>query len=94
MEEKLAELIENAVANGIRQGLGSNLQNINGKDPYELLTVEQVHKEFQIGLTKVQRMFRDPELPVQRYTKPFKVARRAVQEYMTENHNYLCGKEE
>lgn len=93
MEESLSELIKNSVAEGIRQGFGSNLQNTNGKDPYELLTAEQVHEEFDIGLTKVQRMFRDPELPVQRYTKPFKVARRAVQEYMTVKRDYLCGKE-
>lgn len=94
MEENLAKLITNAVAEGIKQGLGNNLQNTNGKDPYELLTMEQVSEEFDIGITKVQRMFRDSELPVQRYTKPFKVARRAIQEYMTVSHEYLRGKGE
>lgn len=95
MEESLAELIKNAVVEGIKEGLSDgNWQSSEGKDPYELLTMEMVSKEFDIGITKVCRMFRDPELAVQRYTKPFKVTRRAVQEYTTVKHDYLCGKEE
>ena len=35
-------------------------------------------------------MFNDPELPVQRYTVPFKVNRQALNEYMTKSHDYLC----
>lgn len=34
-------------------------------------------------------MFRDPKLPVQRYTRPFKVTRYAVDRYMLESHDYL-----
>lgn len=59
------------------------------KDPYELLTKEQIHKEFGIGENMVLKMFQDPELPVQRYTRPFKVARRAFNEYILEKHDYL-----
>ncbi len=58
---------------------------------YELLTIEQVREEFGIGINMVQKMFKDPELPVQRYTKPFKVSRQALNEYMTKEHNYLKG---
>lgn len=94
MEENLAKLITNAVAEGIKQGLGNNLQNTNGKDPYELLTAEQVHEEFNIGMTKVRRMFKDPDLPTQKYISPHRVARIAVQEYMIVRRDYLCGKEE
>lgn len=93
MEEKLAELIENAVANGIRRGMGNNLQSTDGKDPYELLTAKQVHEEFGIGMTKVRRMFKDPDLPTQRYISPQRVARIEVQKYMTVKRDYLCGKE-
>lgn len=57
---------------------------------YELLTIEQVHKEYNIGIGMVQKMFNDPELPVQRYTKPFKVNRQALNEYTTRRHDYLC----
>ena len=60
------------------------------EDQYELLTIEQVHTEFDIGTNMVQKMFNDPELPVQRYTKPFKVTRQALNEYMTKRHDYLC----
>lgn len=59
-------------------------------EQYELLTVEQVHEEFDIGMNMVRKMFNDPELPVQRYTKPFKVNRQALKEYMTKSHDYLC----
>lgn len=59
------------------------------KDPYELLTAEQVHKEFDIGINMVMKMFQDKELPVQRYTRPFKVARQAMNEYITKKHDYL-----
>lgn len=59
-------------------------------EQYELLTIEQVHTEFDIGTNMVQKMFNDPELPVQRYTKPFKVSRQALNEYMKKRHDYLC----
>ena len=60
------------------------------KMKHELLTVEQVHKEYGIGKGMVRKMFNDPELPVQKYTAPFKVARQALNEYMTKRHDYLC----
>lgn len=59
-------------------------------EQYELLTVEQVHEEYGIGVNMVRKMFNDPELPVQRYTIPFKVNRQALNEYMTKSHDYLC----
>lgn len=61
------------------------------KQKYELLTIEQVHEEFGIGKNMVRKMFNDPELPVQKYTVPFKVSRQAVQEYVSsKRHDYLC----
>lgn len=62
------------------------------KDPNELLTIEQVTKEFGIGINTVQRMFKDKELPVQRYTVPFKVTRKALNDYMNKEHDYLKQK--
>lgn len=56
----------------------------------ELLTVEQVHQEFGIGTNMVRKMFNDPELQVQRYTKPFLVSRQALNDYMKVSHDYLC----
>ena len=52
----------------------------------ELLTVEQVHQEFGIGINMVRKMFNDKELAVQRYTVP----RGALIEYMKKSHDYLC----
>ena len=60
----------------------------NNKDN-ELLTVEDVHNEFGIGINMVRKMFADKELPVQRYTVPFKVTRQALNEYMSQQHDYL-----
>ncbi len=62
---------------------------IQNKDPNELLTAEQVHEEFDIGINMVRRIFRDPELPVQRYTVPFKVTRQAINNYINKKHDYL-----
>lgn len=59
------------------------------KDPNELLTIEQVHEETGIGINTVRKMFNDPKLPVQRYTKQFKVTRQAIINYLNENHDYL-----
>lgn len=61
----------------------------NNKDPYELLTIEQVHKEYGIGLGTVQKMFKDPELQVQRYTTPYRVMRHVLNEYLSKKHDYL-----
>lgn len=83
MEEKILE--EQKKTNELLQRL------IKQKDEqYEMLTIEQVHEEFDIGLNMVRKMFNDPDLPVQRYTKPFKVNRQALKEYMTKSHDYLC----
>lgn len=60
------------------------------KDPNELLTMEQVKNEYGIGINMVNKMFKDPELPVQRYTSPFKVTRQALNCYMSVRHDYLC----
>ncbi len=65
------------------------LYNNLGKDPNELLTIEQVHEEFDIGVNMVRKMFNDSNLPVQRYTTPFKVTRQAFNKYINENHDYL-----
>lgn len=61
------------------------------KDPYELLTINQIHEEFGIGTNMLNKMFRDPELPVQKYTVPFKVQRRAFEEYTSVRRDYLCS---
>jgi len=61
------------------------------KDPNELLTVEQIVKEYDIGKIKVLKMFQDPDLPVQRYTKPFKVTRKAINKYFELRHDDLCN---
>lgn len=87
--EDLKELIATAVEQGVRKALEDVNFVANGKDPNELLTIKQVHEEFNIGENMVQKMFRDPELPVQRYTSPFKVTRKAMQEYVNVNHDYL-----
>lgn len=84
MEELLKTLI-----NEQRKTNELLMYGYQGKDPNELLTIEQVHKEFNIGINKVRKMFNDPELPVQRYTTPFKVARQAVGEYIKVRHDYL-----
>ena len=60
------------------------------KNPNELLTIEQIVEEYSIGKVKVLKMFQDPNLPVQRYTKPFKVIRKAVDKYFEVRHDDLC----
>lgn len=78
MEEILKEL----------QGIKSLLENQN-KNPNELLTAQQIHKEFNIGINMAQKIMRDPDLPVQKYTIPFKVTRQAFEKYLNEKHDYL-----
>ena len=82
MEEKI--LMEQQRTNELLEAI------INQKkDPNELLTVEQIHEEFDIGTNMVRKMFNDKTLPVQRYTKPFKVTRQAFCEYLGKAHDYL-----
>ena len=45
MEEKLRDLIINAVAEGIRQGFQS-VETVNGKDPNELLELTKYVRNF------------------------------------------------
>lgn len=86
MEELIKKLIEET------EKTNKLLQwGYRGKDPDELLTIEQVSKEFNIGPNKTREMFNDKALPVQTYTKPFKVKRMAVVNYMDTRHDYLKG---
>lgn len=82
MEEKILQ--EQKKTNGLLEKLIS--QN---KDPNELLTIKQIHKETGIGINMLQKMFKDPELPVQIYTVPFKVTRGAFNNYISKRHDYL-----
>lgn len=40
----------------------------------------------------VRKIFKDPKLPVQRYTTPFKVTRQAINNYINEKHDYLSDR--
>lgn len=84
MEELLRELLE-------EQKKTNELlaYNNSGKDPNELLTIKQISEEFDIGDNKVRKIFNDPELPVQRYTVPFKVTRQAFNKYINVSHDKL-----
>ena len=64
---------------------------ISGKNPYELLTKEQIREEYGIGESKLQRMFNDPNFQAQRYTSPQKVQRQALDKYLAVSHDNLCG---
>ena len=90
--EELKKVIATAVEEGVKKALKNVNVSTNGKEPNELLTVEQVHKEFGIGVSMVRKMFKDTNLPVQRYTTPFKVTRQAIEKYMNEHHDYLSEK--
>lgn len=50
---------------------------INGKDPYELLTAEQLYEETGIPPNNIRDLFKKykNELGVQTYTVPYKVQR-------------------
>lgn len=66
---------------------------VQNKDPNELLTVEQVHKEFEIGINMVRKMFQYKELAVQTYIVPFKVTGGEFNNYLSKRHDYLSEKE-
>lgn len=91
--EELRQIIATAVEEGVRKALENTNFITNNEKMNELLTVEQVHEEFDIGINMVRKMFNDPELPVQRYTKPFKVSRQAIKDYISsKSHDYLCNR--
>lgn len=86
-EDKIEELLkEQKKTNNLLEKLIS--QN---KDPNELLTIEQIREETGIGICILQRMFREKDLAVQRYTKPFKVTRKSFYDFMNTRHDYLCN---
>lgn len=76
MDELLKELKE------IKQLLKNNNQN-------ELLTIQQIHEQYEIGVNTLRKIFNDPELPVQKYTVPFKVTRKSFEEYLNKKHDLV-----
>ena len=61
-----------------------------GQNPNELLTAKQIAEEYGIRQQTILDTFKDPNLEVQRWTRPFKVKRRVFEEYLDKNHDYLC----
>ena len=82
MENLLKQILE-------EQKRTNELLKTQNKDPNELLTIKQIHEETGIGTNMIQKMFNDPELPVQKYTSPFKVTRQAFNNYINVKHDYL-----
>lgn len=89
MEEILKELLEEQ-----RKTNELLMYNNSGKDPNELLTIKQICEEFDMGENKVRKVFTDPELPVQRYTTPFKVTRQAFNKYINVSHDNLIERKQ
>jgi len=91
--EELKQTIIEAVIEGNKRsfelGYVGETKTVNGKDPNELLNIDQVCEEFEMGKSKARLVFKDPELPVQRYMKEHKVTRGAMQEYVKTSHDYL-----
>lgn len=89
MEELLQELlIEQKKTNQLL-----NREIIDREKQEEMLTIKNIASEFGISPATANRMFNDPELPVQRYTTPFKVMRKHLMEYFGKRHDYLSKRE-
>lgn len=56
------------------------------KNQDRLMTAEEIMEEFKIGQVTVYEMFKDKDLPVQKYTKPMKVLRSEFFKYLTVRH--------
>lgn len=85
-DEKMEDLLKQILE---EQKKTNELLKTQNKDPNELLTIKQIHEETGIGTNMIQKMFNDPELPVQKYTSPFKVTRQAFNNYINVKHDYL-----
>lgn len=57
--------------------------------PEDKMTVEKIVSDFGIGLDTVREMFKDPELPVQTYTRPQFVLRGELMKYFSKRHDNL-----
>ncbi len=55
----------------------------------EKMTIRKITEEYGMGYEKVWKMFKDPELPVQSYTKPAFVLRGELEKYFRVRHDYL-----
>ena len=81
--EELRKTIATAVEEGVKRGLENANFAIGGKDPNELLTAEQIAKEENIPVNNVRKLFNNPDMAVQTYTKPRKVTRKAWYEFIS-----------
>lgn len=57
--------------------------------PTEKMTAQDIIKEYGIGQETVYEMFKDPQLPVQTYSRPNFVLRGELLKYFSERHDYL-----
>lgn len=56
------------------------------KNEYDLLTAEDISRETGINICAIRKLFQDDEFPVQTWTKPFVIMRKAFYEYLEKRH--------
>lgn len=67
---------EKELLNVIQKLLGSN------KNEYELLTINQLHKETKIGKERLLQIFHSGDIKILPGTKPFKTTRKEWNHYL------------
>lgn len=58
--------------------------------PDEKITIKRLIEEWGIGENMAYKMFDDPNLPVQTYTRPKFVLRSELMKYWSVRHDNLC----
>lgn len=53
---------------------------------YDLLTAEDISRETGININTIRKLFQDDDFPIQTWTKPFVILRKAFYEYLEKRH--------
>ncbi len=77
------------VITGLTEAIKDFTNEMRRQDPNRLLTAEDIRKEHKIGEATIYKMFQNPEIPVQSFTKPAKVLNSALWDFFKVRHEEI-----
>lgn len=75
--------------NNLAEAINNYTNELKRQDPNRLLSAVDIQNEFGIGENQIYKIFNDPSVPVQKFTRPAKVRNADLNKYFETRHERL-----
>lgn len=75
--------------NNLADAIKKYTNEIKRQDPNRLLSAEDIRKEYKIGENQIYKIFNNPHVAVQKFTKPAKILKSELDKFFEIRHDEL-----